>query len=204
MKRLLLPLLLLASPASASPFAAKDWGGGTSNAHYTVPAGTTAMECYLSGAGGAGDYGRNGLPGGGGGRGAITQRLAIGTLGGKTVTVSTGTGGYAPSAGGYGNIGTAATLEFDNGWAWISGGGQRAISQRAGQGGNAAESGSVPSYVSVYSQHNLGSETGQNGVGSTGGIGAGNGDTGGGGNGGDTGANGTAGTDGYVSCVFFN
>ncbi len=198
--------VLCLSPSYAALLAVQEFGGGTTNQPYVTPLLTTYMECIGQGAGGAGSCGLNNLGGGGGGRGGMGDEIAYGTLGGLSLIVNVGHGGFASVCPNYGNVGTQSSVTFPGagGWMWIWGGAQRALGQMAGQGGNNAQSGTQPSYVFAWGQANLGSEIGQNAVGTLGGIGAGNGDTGGGGNGGAPGQNGTAGIDGYISCRFYD
>lgn len=183
----------------------KDFGGASINGSiYIIPEGCTYLRATLTGAGGAGDFGRNSMGGGGGGRGATGEKIVWGDLGGRTIIITTGIGGHAPTELSFGNVGTHTILEFDNGWQLIAGGGQRAEGDYAGRGGNNAKSGVRPPYVIKHSEHNIGSETGQNGTLLRGGSGAGNGDTGGGGNGGNPGQPGTEGGPGYVNIQFFS
>lgn len=181
-----------------------DFGSNIQNQSFTIPEGTNYMYVYLTGGGGAGDFGRNNKGGAGGGRGAIGVNLLAGDLAGKTVTINVGTGGAAPSVYGYGNVGLPSSVTFDNDFMLIAGGGMRAQGDYAGQGGNMALSGSIPSYVTQFSQHNLAGEIGQNSVGGLGGIGGGNGDCGAGGNGGNTNSNGTGGIGGFISIHCFS
>lgn len=182
-----------------------DYGGDCTNGvSLTLPSGTTVLRVVLTGAGGAGDYGRNGYGGAGGGRGAVSEHIFSGDLSEKIVIMKTGIGGYAPTSSAFGNIGTSTSIKFDNNCELISGGGQRALGVMAGCGGNTAISGSLPSYITGYSQHNLGSEIGQNAFSTLGGSGAANGDCGGGGNGGNVGCNGTGGVNGYISCQCYS
>lgn len=181
----------------------KDFGGGAANGvPFIIPIGCTWMRATLTGGGGAGDYGRDNFGGGGGGRGATGEKIVMGDLGGKTIIIHTGVGGFPPTIESFGNVGTQSSITFDNGWQMIAGGGYRAEGAKPGHGGNMASSGEMPLYIIKRSEHNLGSESGQMGMLLSGGRGGGQGDTGGGGNGGDPNSLGMGGTAGYINIQF--
>lgn len=183
----------------------KDFGGNSANGtEFIIPLGCTWLRATLTGGGGAGDYGRDNHGAGGGGRGAVGEKIIMGDLGGKVITIHTGVGGYAPTVESFGNVGTQSSITFDNGWQLIAGGGYRAEGQIAGHGGNMAQDGIRPAYIIKQSEHNLGSEGGQFGLLNRGGRGGGQGDTGGGGYGGNPGELGIGGTAGYVNIQFFS
>ena len=177
--------------------------GSATNASIQIPTGCKGLRATLTGGGGSGDFGRNGLHAAGGGRGCIMQIEVFGTLGGKVLDISTAGFAYNATATNQGNIGAQTTLAFDNGWTHIAGGGQRANGVTGGCGGNAAEVGTPPPYVSEVRHSNLASEIGQNATADDRGIGAGQGDTGGGGNGGRAGNVGEPAQGGWIDIKFY-